>query len=511
MNSTINPDASARWKRYRLLPVILALTAVFLWAAMFARLADRNIGIDKDWLFLYLCGIEAVQPELHEQQVDLVRRIVAASGDDQVVYRATMRANYCNNYPFTSLSMYLAGKWQTWRDPKAAEDFPSFLTRSLFYGIIVSGELLGIITLLTVFALAQGPLRIAMFLAIGFAAALYLTIPPPVTNWFLYQGTPSPPAMLVNWFNVLKLGLHSWFHPAGPFSPFSTFARCLCAVLSFAAFAIRWSGRPAAAYWVPLLVSGIHQSTALILLFALICCDIAIRPAMLVRLRILLPIGLCLAVVFLRDRIFASFGLRISDAAIVAVLSLGVVAAIAMLRPVRSVIQMGWGMIEAWRQRTLAAVPLPFADALIIFAVWLVLILISYLASRNDTWFRLIYFWSELSPRYIGMFQLSFFAGLLYPLVIMLQTDRPKAFKWVTAAATVIMLGMATRQATIEPTGFASQLRGAKAYDKVVSERRDVYVGDNVPTMRDETSWYYLLVRNAVLGDRNLAAFFGKN
>ena len=114
------PDASALWKRYRLLPVIMALTCVFLWGALFARLADRNIGIDKDWLFLYLCGIETVQPQLHEQQVDLVRRIVAASGDDQVVYRATMRANYCNNYPFTSLSMYLAGKWQTWSGTSAA-------------------------------------------------------------------------------------------------------------------------------------------------------------------------------------------------------------------------------------------------------------------------------------------------------------------------------------------------------------------------------------------------------
>ena len=72
------------------------------------------------------------------------------------------------------------------------------------------------------------------------------------------------------------------------------------------------------------------------------------------------------------------------------------------------------------------------------------------------------------------------------------------------------MLAIATSQMMVERTGFAAQLRGSKAYDKVVSERRDVYVGDKVPTMRDETSWYYLLVRNAILGDRSLAAFFGK-
>jgi len=28
--------------------------------------------------------------------------------------------------------------------------------------------------------------------------------------------------------------------------------------------------------------------------------------------------------------------------------------------------------------------------------------------------------------------------------------------------------------------------------------------------MRDETRWYYLMVRNAILGDRSLANFFGK-
>src|SRR5258708_1406768 len=160
-------DASERWKRFRLLPVMMALTCVFLWGAMFARLADRSIGIDKDWMFLYLCGIEAVHPGLHEQQIDLVRKIVAAGGDDQAVYRATTRANYCNNYPFTSLSMYLVGKWQTQFGVSPAEDFPTFLTLTLRYGILGSGELLGILCLLALFILTGGPLRTTIFMTIG--------------------------------------------------------------------------------------------------------------------------------------------------------------------------------------------------------------------------------------------------------------------------------------------------------------------------------------------------------
>jgi uncharacterized protein (DUF697 family) len=505
-----NAGASEGWKRFRLMPIIMALTCIFLWSAMYARIADRNIGIDKDWLFLYLCGIETVHPGLHEQQIDLVKKIVAASGDDQAVYRATMRANYCNNYPFSSLSMYLVGQWQTHFGVSPGEDFPTFLTRTLWYGILGSGELLGILCLLALFVLTEGPLRTTIFMTIGLGALFYIAVPPPVTNWFLVQGTPAPPAEIVDWPNVLLLGLHSWFHPGAPFSAFSTFARCLCALLSFAAFAIRWSGRPGAAYWMPLLVSGIHQSTALILLFALICCDIVIRPREFARISILLPIGVNLLIILLRERMLAIMGFSPSGvvAGVVVLLCLAVV--LAMSRPVRAAFRAGWSFIAAWRSRTIAAVPLPFADALVLFAAWFGLILISYLASRDDAWYRLTYFWSELSPRYIGTFQLSLIAGILYPLVVWMQSARPAIGNVVTASVAVVMVAMAVSQVIPERTGFASQMKGAQAFEKVTSQRRDVYAGTTIPTMRDETSWYYLLVRNAILGDRSLAAFFGK-
>ena len=501
--------ASERWKRFGLLSVVMALCCVFLWAAMFIRLADRQVGVDKDWLFLYLCGIEVSQPQLHEQQIDLVKQIVAASGDDQAVYRATMRANYCNNYLYTSLSMYMAGKVQNWFGLTAADDFPRFVVRSLWYGIVVSGEVLGILTLLVVFALTTGVLRMSLCVAMALAAFWYLVIPPPVTNWFLYQSTPAPPSMVVNWFNVLKLGLHSWLHPAGPFSAFSTFPRSLCALLSFAAFAIRWSGRPVAAYWMPLLISGIHQSTSLILLVALIGCDIVVRPWVLRRAAILVPIGVNLALVLLRERMFAILGFSSSDVMIVAAILFCLIAALAMLRPVRSVIRAGWEPIAEWRRRTIEAVALPFADALIVFTAWLGLILLSYLASRNDSWYRLVYFWSELSPRYIGMFQLTFWAGILFPLILMLQAARPAADRWLAASAAVVMLTIGVSQVTIERTRLADGLRVIPDFDRAVSGQRNVYA-DKAPTMRDETSWYYLLVRNALLGDRSLAAFFGK-
>jgi hypothetical protein len=505
-----NADASKGWKRFRLLPAIMTLICVFLWGAMFARLADRTIGIDKDWLFLYLCGVEFVQPQLHEQQIDLVKKIVAGSGDDHAVYRATMRANYCNNYPFTSFSMYLAGTWQTHFGVTAAQDFPKFLNRSLWSGIIVSGGLLGILCLIVAFTATTGPLRFSIFAALGLGALCYLTIPPLSSTWMFFQSTPVPPARLVNWPNILGVGLHSWINPGAAYSPFSVFPRCLCAMLAFAAFAIRWSGRPGAAYWVPLLVSGVHQSAAPILLLALVCCDVVIRPRQFARIGILLPIGVNLLVILLRERMFAILGFSPSGAVVVVAMSLGLILALAMLRPVRTACRSGWSFIAAWRARTIEAVPLPFADALVIFTAWLMLILLSYLASRDDAWYRVIYFWSELSPRYVGMFQLPVFAGLLYPLIVTMQSARPAAERAATTAVAVLMLIMAASQLPQERKGYAFQKNGAARYDQETTRMKDVYAGSTTPSMKDETSWYYLLVRDAILGDDGISAFFGK-
>jgi hypothetical protein len=513
--TSANP--SSGWKLFRrvsVAPFVLALACVLLWGAMFARIADKTIGIDKDWLYLYLCGIELVHPALHEQQIDLVKRVVAGDADDQVVYRATVRANYCNNYPFTSLSMYLAGKWQTYFGTSPEQDYATFIRHALWSGIIVSGGVLGILCLLVSLAATEGPLRLSICAAIGLAALCYLAIPPPSATWMFYQSTPVPPGRMVNLLNTLGIGLHSWFNPGAPYTPFSTFPRCLCALLTFTAFALRWSGRPSVAYCVPLLVSLVHQSSASILLLVLVCCDIVVRPRLLARRDILFPIALNVLVIAFRERMFAILGFSSSDAAIMLAIVLAIVLgaglALAMLPPGRAMIRTGWSLLAAWRGRTIAAVPLPFADALVVFAMWFGVITVSYLASRNDVWLRVIYFWSELSPRYVGMFQLSVFAGILYPLIVTLQSARPTLQRAAAVSAAVIMLAMAASQLPQPRTGWAFQKKGGVPYDELTMRTRNAYVGSAVPTMKDETSWYYLLVRNAILGDSSISAFFGK-
>lgn len=489
--------------------MLLALAVVVFWGATFLNVANRNIGIDKDWLNLYLCGIETVHPALHENQIEMVKDIVSESTSDQAVYRATLRANYCDNYPFTSLSMVAAGEWQKHLGTRPSEDFSTFLSRTLWSGVIISGEVLGIVCLLFVFLTTTGAVRLSLLMAIGLCGWWYLALPSQQVSWMFYQVTPAPPAMIVDWPNIAALGLRSWINPGAAYSLFSAFPRCLCAMLAFTAFAIRWSGRPAAAYWIPLLVSFVHQSSASILLFGLICCDIVIRPWIFKQVSCLVPIAAIALVVLLRERMLAILGFSWWWIAAAALTAVGVAIFILVLRPVRELVRGAWSHIVAWRQQTIEAVPLPFADASILFAVWFVLLLISYIVSRSDVWFRVIYFWSELTPRYVGMFQLVVVAGFMFPLAVVVQSRWPRAVRFGAVCIAVLMLIAGASQLGMKRSGVAAMTMMARAQD-AKSLKTDSYAGPARPDTRDETTWYYLLLRSALVGDRSIDAFFGK-
>ena len=216
--------------------IVALLLCAFLWSVMYARMADRNIGIDKDLLYLYVCGLEIKEPSRHDQQLELIRQLVSISASEHLVYRATMRAGYCNNYPLTSLSMYAVGGLQRYfgvADPE--KDFPKFISSSMWWGMTLSGAALGVLCLICVFWAARDALMLASFGAVTIAALLYMFVPPLNLSWMLHH---APPTRVVTLPNTLGLSLYSWLNPTAAFSPFSVFPRCLCAMLAFAAFTL---------------------------------------------------------------------------------------------------------------------------------------------------------------------------------------------------------------------------------------------------------------------------------
>lgn len=498
-------ETTAQGLRWRLpvVSIIALLSCAMLWTAVFARMADRNIGIDKDLLYLYVCGVELVDPSQHDQQLELINTLVAISASEHLAYRATMRARYCNNYTFTSFSMYATGTLQryfTISDPK--QDFPQFISSSMWWGMTLSGAALGLLCLIFVFWAARGALLLASVGAITIAALLYVFVPPPNLSWMLHH---APPTRIVTLPNTLGLSLYSWLNPTGAFSPFSVFPRCLCAMLAFAAFTLRWSGR-SGAYWIPLVACFVHQSEAPILLAVMICCDLAIRPGSLLRPASAIPIILGVAVIALRERMFAIIGAPWITATVVLAVIACLSAAALAIPASRATIKTYWIHVDRWRVRLFERLPIPFTEAIIIVALWLVVLLICY-SFRNDAFPRVVYLWSELPSRFVGLFQLSAIAGLTYPAWLAATRIKPRATEAAMVAASLVAIVLAVHQWTRPWSSPTEQSNRARQTEELIAKG---YPGESGSYSRMETPWYYLILRRSFLGGDGLAEYFAK-
>lgn len=497
-------NVASRVQRLSIWSVVALLLCTALWGAIFLRMADKAIGIDKDQLYLYVCGLEIKEPAAHDRQLELIRQLVSISASEHLIYRATMRAGYCNNYPFTSLSMYAAGEVERHlniADP--TKDFPKFISSSLWWGMTLSGAILGVLCLICVFWAARDALMLASFAAVGIAALLYVFVPSPNLSWMLHH---APPVKIVTLPNTLLLSLHSWLNPSPAFSPFSIFPRCLCAMLAFAAFTLRWSGREAAAYWVPIVVSFVHQSEAPILLAVMIWCHLLINPASLFRAACLVPICLNVLVIVLRERMLSLMGfpkltILLVAAAIIclAILALGVPAS-------RAALKAGWKIIDRWRERIYGRFSAPFTEAAIIFSLWLVVLLICY-AFRRDTFPRVIYLWSELPSRYVGLFQLTVIAGLTYPVWLAVVRMGPRVNQAALGMASCVVVALALHQWTRPWNSPTEMINRARQTDELIAKG---YPGEAGSYSRIETPWYYLILRQSYAGGEGLAEFFRK-
>lgn len=489
--------------------IIAMLLSVVVFIGINWRIGDASIRYDKDNVYLFLCGTEYAGQSSHEQQDKLVEHLVAVSAHEHLIYRAKMRGAYCNNYLFTSLSMYLTGKVQRLlgiTDP--ARDFPEFLISAMRWGMLLSGATLGGLCLLVVFWAARGPLVMPLFGAIALAALFYLTVPIPALSWSLHQMAPAPPAPIVSLYRVLGLSLHAWINPTAAFSPFSIYPRCLCAMLAFAAFVLRWSGRSGPAYWAPIAVSFVHQSEAPIVLGVMIVCDLVRQPKELLRPACLVPIAVALVLTALRERMFSIMGLSSAPITIGLAVATGLVIVVFILPKVRSVATVGWSIVDRWRVRWFEGLSLPVADAIVIALGSLALVILCYVASRGDLLYRVIYLWSELFPRYIGLFQLPVFAGLIYAGYRWLLARRLSIEREALAALSCLMLVIAITEWKGPWTPTAAIAAQGQVFEKVLQQH---YVRDDGSFGRVESPWYYLMLRRAYLGGKGLDEYFSKS
>lgn len=484
--------------------IIVPLMCILAWGAIFARSADHNIQANKDLFYLYLCGVEMSDSAIHDEQVHLEKQLVSVQASDHLIYRAKMREAYCDNYPFTSASMYAAGRLQIYlgiTNPK--EDFATFIVSSMRWGMALSGAVLGILCLICVFWAARDALLLATFGAVALAAVLYLTIPPPTLAWMLLK---SPPIRIVNPQNILGLGLYTWLNPTAVFSAFSVFPRCLCAMIAFAAFTLRWSGRNALAYWALLIVCFVHQSEAPILLVVMICCDLAIRPSELAQPRYILPISLTVLVVAFREHMLATLGFSWLVIAIIALTIMGAGLLAFAIPAAKAVAAPKFNAFNRWRANFFGKFSVPLAETIVIFAIWFDVLVVCFLF-HNDTFYRVIYLWSELPSRYVGLFQLTVIAGFTYPAWTALVRTRPRIAGEAIAIMSCLMLFIAVTQLHGPWLSSSALYNGARQLEPIIAKGYD---GEAGSYSRVETPWYYMILRKAYLGSPGIDEYFVK-
>jgi hypothetical protein len=299
--------------------------------------------------------------------------------------------------------------------------------------------------------------------------------------------------------------MQSWLNPAAAYSAFSAFPRCAAAMVVFAGFTLRWSGRGSLAYWTPILVSVLHQSEAPIVLGMMICCDLMLRPRMLATRAYIIPIAANIIVIALRERMLSILGVPWIGLGVTVVV-LGALTAAAIYVPrIRAAVLSVWRALQRLHL-ALSQYSTPFAESLMILMAWFFVYLVSF-AFHHDNVYRVIYLWSELPPRFVGLFQFSVLAGLLYPVCIRLLARRPDEPRWGFALVACLALGLTVQQWMVPRV--SKELLEKNSQDVEASIARG-YTGTDANFHVIETPWYCLLLRNVFLGGDGIAEYFAK-
>jgi len=145
----------------------------------------------------------------------------------------------------------------------------------------------------------------------------------------------------------------------------------------------------------------------------------------------------------------------------------------------------------------------------VILVGWVAVVILCYVLSRHDQVYRVGYLWSELYPRYIGLFQLPVFTGLIYAAWPWVLKRRATATREGMAVVSCVMLVFAIVLWARPWIPEAALVAESRAFDQQV--RQQHYVSSEASFSITETPWYYLMLRDAYLGGKGFDTYFSKN
>ena len=459
-----------------------------LYLAAAAREFSLHTNVSDDSLWYYYIGSGITKPSSFDRERNFLP-VAKEIAEDEITWRRLyLRAGYTGNYLIPTLACFHVGNSMA---EAMAPDAPltERLSLALNWGYIAA-LIVGAAFAVFGFLRSSRELQLALVTALGMIAGLDL---------LSVDGGIGVLASSSASLNELKAIAYRLtlilIDPHYAIAPFGAMARNQIIFLALGVYALRWSGKPAAAYAFMIVLLLFHQSMAFLLLASLLTVDAVTRPRIFRDLGCAAAAGAALAIALLREAHWAGIGstgwIVLAISALVAFAAIGLL--IFALRgggasPSR--VRDAYGRwLELWRMKSEVA-----TDVLGLSTVFLVALVVAAVANELAQPFSQQYFWSILPGRLFALLRPLYFLALaLWVIGWLARSAGPVSRTAISIAALAAFAALMAVEVRLTPS--INMVRERMAGDLA---KLDASLGrpSSVFRIEDEPLFYYALVKS---------------
>jgi hypothetical protein len=320
-----------------------------------------------------------------------------------LVARFETRRDYDRNYIAAS-GIYRLGAWLTrrmWAQPTPA-NYPEFLARAAILGFGLAYAI-SIAVLLTVAAAAGRRMLNAVCATLCVSGTLEALFRPLGSTFLgLPYLMPRVDETTRSAIQDLFFGVGAMMvNPDTAYSPFGDTPRNHFLLLSLGVFALRWSGKRAAAYAMLLALSALHQSQTGLLAAALITTDVILYPESLRSWPVVMLMLSLMGVFLARESLDTILGFQ--PFLIVSVLLIAGLVLLTARKPFRAVRAHGiWRRASVLRERVRSWSPIG-AELATIGVLWLGIHFLTLVGNQYSTPYQSNLFWAQVTGRLLAI------------------------------------------------------------------------------------------------------------
>lgn len=445
------------------------------------------------WLAAAVSVVKDGNGLAEESQAQLIAR---ARG--HTINRATMRWDYVPNYIGALYLIDIAGGfWPESDQARSADYFDKRAAVGLSLGAFVA-SILAAVLIFGVLLAFKDPLLALAAAALALIACTQATFDLGASNKIIGNFAKGEHFGFAETLRRIALLL---LDPGESTYVFGAAPRSVVTLLFVAVFLLRWKEHFAVAYAIFVPMALLHQAQAGLLLIMLVMIDLVVRPRLLVKPSIALPISAMLLVFAIRDGTWEYFA---SGSVLLGVLALMLVggAVVWHFRRRADGTQHSWqaGIVGTWwSYDRITSMSVLVSDVLLLSIGWVTFFCVTWLGNWFATATESNILWNHIAGRMLGTFEPVFLlAGLFVGLNWL--TQRFSLQPVVSVVGGAIVLVTVTVMWMAPPWVLIPQV-----IDRNTSAMADLNESLSIPIQKfqskDEARYYYALARSLATGD----------